>query len=76
MGENKYKRLFTNTVFLYLLTFSNYLMSFITVPYQTRVLGPDIYGVLGLTASLMIYFQLVIDFGFLLSATADVSKNR
>ena len=30
--------LLVNTLMLYILTFSNYLMSFIVMPYETRVL--------------------------------------
>lgn len=69
-------RLAKNTVMLFALTFSNYLFNFITIPYQTRVLGPEVYGNLGFATSIMAYFQLFMDFGFLLSATEDISKNR
>ncbi len=65
-----------NTIFLFILTFSNYLFNFITLPYQTRVLGPEIFGNIGFATSVMTYFQLVMEFGFMLSATEDVSKNR
>lgn len=68
--------LLKNTVMLYILQFSTYLLSFIVVPYETRVLGPTYYGKLGVATAIMVYFQLVIDFGFLLSATEDVSRNR
>lgn len=61
---------------LYILVFSSYFLSFITVPYQTRILGPDYYGRVGFALAFMTYFQLLIDFGFLLSATEDVAKNR
>ena len=70
------KRLLSNTVFLYILTFSNYFFSFITVPYQTRVLGPVFYGRLGFAAAFMMYIQLFIDFGFIMSATERISRNR
>jgi len=70
------RTLFKNTVMLYILQFSTYLFSFITVPYQTRVLGPEAYGLLGVATAVMMYFQLFMDFGFLLSATEDISKNR
>ena len=69
-------RLAKNTVMLFVLTFSNYLFNFMTVPYQTRVLGPEIYGNIGFATSIMTYFQLFLDFGFLLSATEDISRNR
>ena len=68
--------LLKNTVMLYILTFSTYLMSFIVVPYETRILGTEGYGLLGVAAAMMVYFQLVIDFGFILSATEEVSRNR
>ncbi|RST79669.1 flippase [Blautia sp. SG-772] len=73
IGKNK---LVVNTFMLYILTFSNYFFSFITVPYQTRVLGKEVYGNLGFATSFMGYFQLVLDFGFLLSATEEVAKYR
>lgn len=74
--KNQKRVLFKNTVMLYILTFSTYILSFIVVPYQTRVLGPDKFGLLGLASAIMVYAQLVMDFGFLLSATQEVSVNR
>lgn len=69
-------RLIKNTFMLYILTFSNYFFSFITVPYQTRVLGPEYYGKIGFALAFVTYFQLFMDFGFILYATQEVSKNR
>lgn len=60
---------------LYLLTFSNFLFGFITIPYQTRILGPEYYGLIGLATALTMYFQLILDFGFILSATQRVADN-
>lgn len=72
----KQKALLKNTVMLYILQFSTYFFSIITVPYQTRILEPEIYGKIGVAIAVMSYVQLFMDFGFLLSATADISKNR
>lgn len=74
--KRKSSKLFQNTIFLYLMTFSNQLINLITIPYQTRVLGPVIYGKISVATSLMIYVQLIMDFGFLLSATEKVARNR
>lgn len=74
--QRKYNKLFRNTIFLYLMTFSNQLINLITIPYQTRVLGPVIYGKISVATSLMMYVQLIMDFGFLLSATEKVARNR
>ena len=68
--------LLQNTVMLYLLTFSNYFLSLVVVPYETRVLGVEVFGVLGAATAIMVYFQLVVDFGFLLSGTQEVAKSR
>lgn len=69
-------RLLTNTAMLFVLTFSNYLFNVISIPYQTRILGPEVYGNVSFAMTVMNYFQLFLDFGFLLSATEEVSKNR
>lgn len=73
---NKVKNLRNNTIMLYLLTFSNYFFALATIPYQTRVLKPEIYGLVGFAMVVMMYFQLVIDFGFVLSATQHVAENH
>lgn len=76
MKKIKANGLMTNTIMLYVLTFSNYFFNFITVPYQTRVLGPVYYGRLGFATAFMVYIQLFLDFGFLLSATEEVANFR
>ena len=81
---NAFKKLFSgsrgsflkNTAALYILQFSSYFFSFLTVPYLTRVLDVEIYGMLGVASTLMVYFQLFLDFGFLLYATAAISIRR
>lgn len=74
--DGKKAGLFKNTVMLYILQGSTYVFSFITIPYQTRVLGPEVYGVLGVATAVMMYFQLFMDFGFMLSVTEEISLNR
>lgn len=75
-GKGSRGVLIQNTLMLYLLTFSNYFLGLIVAPYETRVLGTQGYGILGAATAVMVYFQLVIDFGFLLSGTQDVALNR
>ena len=65
-----------NTIMLYILTFSNYFLSLLVVPYETRILGTEAFGTLGAATAVMVYFQLFIDFGFLLSGTQSVSMYR
>lgn len=73
--KNK-KRLLKNTIMLYILVFSGYFFSLITVPYQTRILGAELYGKIGWAMAVMAYFSVFIEFGFLLSATASIAGNR
>lgn len=68
--------LIENTVMLYILQFSNMFLGLVTVPYQTRILGRELFGQLGIAQSVMMYFQLLMDFGFILSATAKISRHR
>lgn len=74
--ESKNGTLAKNTGMLFLLTISNYVFNFITIPYQTRVLEPSVFGNISFAMSVMSYFQLLTDFGFLLSATEDIAKER
>ena len=73
--KNK-KRLLKNTIMLYILVFSGYFFSLITAPYQTRILGAELYAKIGWAMATMAYFSVFIEFGFLLSATASITRNR
>jgi PST family polysaccharide transporter len=55
---------------------SGYVFPLLTFPYLTRVLGPDKYGVVVFSNAVMSYFQILIDFGFILSATNTCSIHR
>ena len=74
--QKKHGTLLKNTAMLAILQLSTYVLALVAVPYETRVLGPEVYGILGVATAVMVYFQLVIDFGFLLSATEDVASHR
>jgi len=68
------KSLLNNTIMLTLLTGSNYVFGLMSVPYLTRVLGPETYGFIGLGNAFYTIVQLVLDFGFLLSGTLEIAK--
>ena len=75
MKSGNEKSLFKNTAFLYILTFSNYLFGLITLPYETRVLGPEYFGILGFAAAFYSYFYIIFDFGFILCGTKKITEN-
>ena len=65
-----------NTLALYGHYGSGYLLALITVPYLVRVLGAVDWGLLAFTQAFGNYVLLVVEFGFTLSATRAVSRNR
>ena len=69
------KRLLSNTGFLYLMTISVQILNLLTIPYLTRVLGPAVYGRIGLAQGYMSYVQIILDFGFILSGTQMISEH-
>jgi len=69
-------RLVENTIMLYILQFSTLALGLVTQGYQQRVLGMERIGILGAANYLTNFFQIFIDFGFILSATAKVSRFR
>ena len=72
----KKRILLKNTVMLYVLTFSTYFLQLIVVPYESRVLHTEKYGLVCLAKAVMVYFNLVVDFGFHLSATEKIALAR
>ncbi len=68
--------LLENTVMLYILQFSTMALALLTQGYQTRVLGTENVGVLGAAQYATNFFQIFIDFGFIMSATAKISRHR
>ena len=70
------KTFYINTLMLYILKMSVYFLSFIAFPYLTRIFGPAKMGVIGIFIAAGAYGQMVVDFGFTLSATALVSRAR
>jgi len=70
------QRLVGNTSMLYVLKLSGQLFPLITLPYLTRTLGPNNYGIIIYCNAIISYFYLLIDYGFILSATRKCSINR
>lgn len=74
--NKKDKILVSNTFMLYIMKFSTMIFPLITLPYLTRILELEIYSAVTFVNSFITYFLLILDFGFDLSATKDISKNR
>ncbi|MBT1162620.1 MULTISPECIES: oligosaccharide flippase family protein [Bifidobacterium] len=74
MGDRK--RILKNSLFLYALTFSNYFIGLLLFPYLSRVLSVEKFGLIGFSTSLCLVFQMIVEFGFQLSTTAEISVHR
>lgn len=72
----KERKLLENTGWLLILQAVNILLPFVTVPYVTRVFGADLYGVFSIALNWITYFQLVVEYGFNLSATKKVVEAK
>lgn len=70
------KRIASNSFFLLILTFSNYFLSLLLYPYLTRTLSIESFGLFGFVTSFIVLFQVIIEFGFMISTTASISKYR
>lgn len=82
MRINKEEKTATkNTFMLYLMNIAKMVFPLLTLPYLTRVLSVPGYGVVTYVKAVMQYMQLLLAFGFALSATkeivnADLDKDK
>lgn len=69
------KGLFGKNVFWqYGLQLARYVFPFLSIPYLTRVLGPDHYAVYAYVLSCMVFFEVIAEFGFNLYGTKKISE--
>ena len=53
----------------------NYVFPLITVPYVSRIIGPESYGIINYATAFIAYFTLLIGYGFDLTATRKIARN-
>ena len=61
-----------NSLMLMAMNIAKMLFPLLTLPYLTRVLSTDCYGSVVYVKSVTTYLQLLVDFGFVLSATKSI----
>lgn len=59
---------------LFTLKGAEYIISFITLPYLLRVLGPEKFGAIAFAQTIINYGNLFVDYGFSLTAPRDIAK--
>lgn len=61
---------------LYLAQASAYVFPILTLPYLSRVLGPDTYALVGVTQSAALTLSIVGEYGFRYTSTREVALSR
>ncbi len=69
-------KIIKNTFSLYAMNIAKLILPLITLPYLTRILSKDCYGIVSYVKAVMGYMQLIIDFGFMLSGTNDIIRAK
>ncbi|NVK09205.1 MAG: oligosaccharide flippase family protein [Tenacibaculum sp.] len=75
VGTEERKRLLSNFFSLSILQGADYILPLLTMPYLFRVLGAEKFGLVAFSTSTLFFFNILVEYGFNLSATRDISKN-
>ena len=67
------KKTIRNGIWLYVLQAFNTIIPLISIPYLTRILGSSVYGIFSIALNLVTYFQVLVEYGYGMSATRKVT---
>ena len=70
------KLFLTNLLSQYGLQLAKYIIPLLTLPYLARVLSLDGYGIRSYVLSAMTLMSVILEFGFMQSATKKIAENR
>lgn len=69
-------RVVRNAALLYLVQMTSYLFPLLILPYLSRVLSQEKFGLIGFSQMFLFYFTILTDYGFNLTATREVAVER
>ena len=70
------KQLINNIISLGVTQGANYIVPLLSMPYLGRVISVEHFGLVFFAQSLVMYFMVITDYGFELSATRDIAIHR
>lgn len=70
------KKLLSNFFSLAILRGSTYILPLITLPYLVRVLGVEKFGLVMFAQAFVMFFNILVDYGFNLTATRNISIHK
>lgn len=74
--DSSVKKLAHNVSSLLVVQVSNYILPLISLPYFTRIVGPEKFGTINFIGAFVAYFILITNFGFDTTATRDVVMTK
>jgi O-antigen/teichoic acid export membrane protein len=76
LSRPRSKVLLGNFFSLSILQIVNYLLPLVTIPYLTKIIGANLFGLLAIASAIIVYFQTFVDFGFDYSGARDIANNQ
>src|SRR5690606_689706 len=73
MTKDTNRVLLKNIASLGVVQIVNYIFPLITIPFVSRIIGPEGFGLINYITALISYFILIIGFGFDFSATRKIA---
>lgn len=70
------RTLASNFASLTVLRLIGYIFPLITLPYLSRIIGPNGFGEIAFAAAILVYFDTFTNFGFDYTATRDIARKR
>lgn len=64
-----------NGIWLYCAQIFNLVCPMLSLPYVTRILGADKYGVFSIALNIITYLQVLVEYGFGMSATRKIAQS-
>ena len=69
-------KLVKNSAWLLILKFMSTVVPMLTIPYITRMLGAEEYGTFSIALNWVLYFQVIVEYGFGLTGARKVALNN